>query len=134
MDKAPDIAKEKGLPTVDLEILFNYDSAVITPKAAESLMALGRALEDPRLADAKFVLAGHTDAKGRASYNLALSDRRAQSVRKFLIEHFKVSPDALIARGFGERKLKNPANPLGPENRRVQVINFTTEMVGEKRN
>lgn len=130
MAKAPDIAKDKGLPTIDVEVLFDFNSTDVTPVAAEGLMTLGRALADPRLADGKFVIAGHTDAKGSQPFNQALSDRRAQAVRGFLIEHFKIAPDNLIARGFGETRLKNPGNPHGPENRRVQVINWTSQVSG----
>ena len=127
MSRAPQVAREKGLPTVDIEVLFAYDSSEITPVAAESLMSLGRALADPRLAGQRFVIAGHTDARGARSYNVSLSDRRAQAVRAFLIEHFKIAPENLVARGFGESQLKNPRNPLAPENRRVQVINWTAQ-------
>ena len=133
MARAPEIARERGLPTVDIEVLFDYDSDQVSPAAAEGLMSLGRALTDPRLAGQKFVIGGHTDAKGAARYNLGLSDRRAQAVRTFLVEHFKVAPENLIARGYGETRLKNPANPLGPENRRVQVINWTGQLVDQRR-
>ncbi|MDX2156262.1 MAG: OmpA family protein [Hyphomicrobiaceae bacterium] len=133
MARAPEIARDKGLPTVDVEVLFPYDSAEITPQTAESLMTLGRALADPRLAGGKFVIAGHTDARGTNAYNVGLSQRRSDAVRGFLVEHFKLTPDALIARGFGETRLKNPRNPRGPENRRVQIINWTSEVVGEGR-
>jgi len=131
MARAPQVAREKGLPNVDIEVLFPYDSSDITPATAESLMNLGRALTDPRLAEQRFVIAGHTDARGTRAYNEALSDRRAKSVRQFLIEHFKVAPDRLVARGFGEAQLKNPRNPRGPENRRVQVINWTAQTAGQ---
>lgn len=133
MARAPDVAREKGLPTVDIEVLFGYDSADITPATAESLMSLGRALVDPRLAGQKFVIAGHTDAKGAKSYNLALSERRAQAVRGFLVEQFKIAPENLVARGFGESRLKNPRAPLGAENRRVQIINWTGQTVQQQR-
>ena len=133
MARAPDIARERGLPTVDIEVLFSYDSSEISPAAAEGLMSLGRALQDPRLAGQKFVIIGHTDAKGAASYNLALSDRRAAAVRNFLVEQFKIAPDNLLARGFGESRLKNARNPEGPENRRVQVINWSPQFVDQKR-
>lgn len=131
MQKAPDIAAAKGLPSVDVEVLFDYDTAAITPAAAESLRTLGRALADPRLASGKFVIAGHTDARGRDTYNLALSQRRADAVRLFLIRNFKLDPQSLVARGFGETRLKNRAEPFAPENRRVQVINWTSEVVGK---
>lgn len=133
MARAPAIARERNLPTVDIEVLFGYDSSEITPGAAESLMSLGRALADPRLSGQSFVIAGHTDARGARSYNFALSDRRAQAVRAFLIEHFKVAPDNLIARGFGESQPKNPRNPRAPENRRVQVINWSAETADRPR-
>jgi outer membrane protein OmpA-like peptidoglycan-associated protein len=125
MDRAPQIAREMNLPNVDIEVVFAYDSNKITQETAASLLALGRALQDPRLANARFVIAGHTDARGTRAYNEALSERRAQAVRQFLIEHFKIVPDKLVARGFGESQLKNPRNPRAPENRRVQVINWT---------
>lgn len=131
--RAPQIALEKGLPNVDIEVLFGYDSSQITPAAAESLLNLGHALNDPRLAGQRFVIAGHTDARGSRAYNGALSQRRAQSVRQFLIEHFKIAPDNLVARGFGETQLKNPRNPRGPENRRVQVINWTGQTAVQNR-
>ncbi len=133
MARAPEIAAAKGLPSADVEVLFPFDSSAITPKAAESLMTLGRALADERLAGSKWVIAGHTDAKGRPSYNLALSNRRADAVRGFLIENFKLKPDQLISRGFGESRLKDPANPQGPANRRVQIINWSSEVISSPR-
>ncbi|MGE0699103.1 MAG: OmpA family protein [Hyphomicrobiaceae bacterium] len=133
MARAPEIAARQGLPTVDIEVQFAYDSSEVTPAAAENLMSLGRALADPRLAGQKFVIAGHTDARGTVAYNLALSERRAQAVRGFLVEHFKIEPDNLLARGFGKSRLKNPRQPLGAENRRVQIINFTPQLVGQQR-
>jgi len=133
MARAPQIAREMGLPNVDIEVWFAYDSSEIAPATAESLMTLGRALVDPRLAGQRFVIAGHTDARGTRAYNTALSDRRAQAVRQFLIEHFKIVPDNLVARGFGESQLKTPRNPRGAENRRVQVINWTAPVAGQTR-
>lgn len=133
MARAPEIAREKGLPNVDIEVLFAYDSSEITPSTAENLTNLGRALTDPRLVGQRFVIAGHTDSRGTRAYNLALSDRRAQAVRQFLIEHFKIAPDNLVARGFGEGQLKNPRNPRGAENRRVQIINWTGQTAGQTR-
>jgi outer membrane protein OmpA-like peptidoglycan-associated protein len=112
-------------PAIDLEILFDYDSAVVGPKAAPVLGALGRALSRPELKGSVFLINGYTDAKGSADYNQALSQRRADAVRRALIEQFRLQPDTLIATGFGKEQLKNPANPLGEENRRVQIVNTT---------
>jgi outer membrane protein OmpA-like peptidoglycan-associated protein len=118
-------AERKQLPSVDLEIYFEYDAARITPQAAQVLATLGRALVDARLAEDAFLIAGHTDAKGRDEYNLALSHRRAEAVRQFLIDNFKIEAGKLVAKGFGRQHLKNPRLPLAGENRRVQIVNLT---------
>ena len=122
--RAPEIAERLALPSVDFEVNFEVDSARITPRAGQQLITLGKALADPRLADTKFVIGGHTDASGPADYNVRLSHHRAEAVRAFLIAHFNARPDNLIARGFGAQALKNKANPYASENRRVQVINW----------
>ena len=85
---------------------------------------VGRALSSPELKNAMFLLAGHTDAKGGDGYNQLLSERRAESVKQWLVDNFKVSPDRLRAIGFGRTSLKNQHKPLAAENRRVQVVNM----------
>lgn len=118
-------AEKKERPSVDLEVFFDYDAARITPQAATVLTTLGRALVDARLAGDAFLIAGHTDAKGGDDYNLDLSHRRAEVVRQFLIDNFKIAPDKLVAKGFGRQHLKNPKLPLAGENRRVQIVNLS---------
>ncbi|WP_024573944.1 MULTISPECIES: OmpA family protein [unclassified Afipia] len=118
-----DIARDK--PAIDLEIPFEYDSADISPKAVPALVALGNALSRQDLKGSVFFINGHTDAAGGADYNQTLSQRRAASVRRMLIEQYRLAPDTLIAVGFGKEQLKNPAKPLGEENRRVQIVNIT---------
>lgn len=110
--------------SVDLEIYFPYNSAAITPAATGQLIILGRALTDSRFSSATFLIAGHTDGKGGDAYNLDLSDRRAKSVRNFLISNFSVPPKALVAVGYGKEELKNPTDPEAAENRRVQIVNL----------
>jgi outer membrane protein OmpA-like peptidoglycan-associated protein len=113
------------MPSVDLEVGFEYNSARISPTAFATLTTLGRALGDPRLAGNSFLIAGHTDGKGGAAYNLQLSQQRAEAVRQFLAQNFAIDAQRLVAKGFGQRHLKDPANPLAAVNRRVQVVNFT---------
>ena len=64
---------------------------------------------------------GHTDAKGSAGYNKALSDRRAAAVRRYLVEH-GVATTRLRAVGKGESQLLNAEDPEGAENRRVEIL------------
>lgn len=120
-----EIARDK--PAIDLEILFEYNSADISPKAVPALVALGNALSRQDLKSSVFFINGHTDAAGGADYNQLLSQRRAASVRRMLIEQYRLAPDTLIAVGFGKEQLKNPAKPLGEENRRVQIVNITVQ-------
>ena len=114
-------------PSIDLEIFFDYKSAEITPRAAAALTPLGRALSDARLAGDAFLIAGHTDAKGGADYNLALSQKRAESVRQYLIANFGIDGAKLVATGMGFKHLKNAKTPLAAENRRVQIVNLSKD-------
>jgi outer membrane protein OmpA-like peptidoglycan-associated protein len=127
-----EVVEENDLPAIDLEVFFNFDSAEITPEALPMLKKLGAALSDEKLKGSVFLVAGHTDAKGSDAYNLSLSDHRAKSVAGFLVENFHIDPKQLVAAGFGEEKLKNPENPLAPENRRVQVVNIASKDVAAK--
>ena len=125
-----EIARDK--PAIDLEILFEYNSADISPKAMPALAALGKALSRQDLKGSVFFINGHTDAAGGADYNQLLSQRRANSVRRVLVEQYRLVPDTLIAAGFGKEQLKNPANPLGQENRRVQIVNTTVQAAAKR--
>lgn len=117
------IAKTK--PAIDLEIYFDYNSAQITPRALPTLQALARALSDAQFGGSTFMVGGHTDAKGSPEYNKDLSERRAEAVKRFLVEQAKVGPERLMPIGFGKEQLKNQGNPYADENRRVQVVNMT---------
>jgi outer membrane protein OmpA-like peptidoglycan-associated protein len=87
-------------------------------------VTLARALGNPELKGATFLIGGHTDAAGSDSYNQSLSERRAEAVKIFLTEQFKLSPEQLLAIGFGRSQLKNTTDPLAAENRRVQIVNI----------
>jgi outer membrane protein OmpA-like peptidoglycan-associated protein len=121
--------RRDDLPTADLEVYFEFNSAAIAPAALPALKTLGQALADGRLAGGTFIVGGHTDAKGDDDYNQRLSQRRAQSVRDFLVANFPIDPKKLMAVGYGEEQLKSADEPLAAVNRRVQVINWT-DMAG----
>lgn len=119
--KAAEIAKAR--PSIDLEITFDYNSDSIGPQAIPTLVNLGTALRSGELKGCIYLLAGHTDAKGDDAYNQSLSERRADAVRRFLVEKFSLAPENLIPLGYGKSQLKNAADPFGGENRRVQIVN-----------
>lgn len=114
--------KENDLPSIDLEVYFEYDSAAITPTAQPKLSTLGQALSDERLKGKTFLIAGHTDARGSDAYNQSLSEKRAEAVKQFLTSSSGVDVSSLVAIGYGEEQLKNPSAPEADENRRVQVV------------
>jgi len=126
-DEAVRRAERNQTPSIDLEIFFDYKSAEITPRAAATLTPLGRALSDARLAGDSFLIAGHTDAKGSAEYNLALSQKRAEAVRQYLIANFGIDGKKLVATGMGFKHLKNAKDELAAENRRVQIVNLSKD-------
>jgi outer membrane protein OmpA-like peptidoglycan-associated protein len=111
-------------PSIDIDINFDYRSAKISRSTASAVNTLGKALSNPDLKGTTFVLAGHTDGKGSLPYNQELSEKRVDTVRQYLVSHFKLSPTSLVAVGYGKTKLKNEGDPFGSENRRVQVVNM----------
>src|SRR5262249_35387750 len=111
-------------PAIDLEINFEFNSATIASSALPQVTALGEALSSGELKGRTFLLGGHTDAKGSDTYNQGLSERRTESVKRFLQEKYGIEPSNLVAVGYGKTQLKNADNPFGAENRRVQVVNM----------
>ena len=107
--------------SIDLDIRFELNSAVLRVDARRQLRTLARALASRELATSRFTIAGHTDASGTADYNLALSRRRAAAVADYLAREFGVSRERLETTGHGEARLKTPLDPTGAENRRVEV-------------
>lgn len=110
-------------PKVDLEINFEYNSAALTPKTEPQLNSLGKALTSNELAGSVIMLGGHTDAKGSDDYNQVLSERRAETVKRFLTEKYNIPAANLISAGYGKKGPKNPNDLFAAENRRVEIVN-----------
>jgi outer membrane protein OmpA-like peptidoglycan-associated protein len=116
------IAKDR--PSVDVEVNFDYNSAKVGPSAVPSVTALGKALTSPELQGGTFVLAGHTDAKGSLPSNQDLSEKRADAIKRYLIDNFHIPSANLVTVGYGKTKLKNETEPFAATNRRVQIVNM----------
>jgi outer membrane protein OmpA-like peptidoglycan-associated protein len=110
-------------PSLSLLIQFDFNSARVKPESQQALANLAQALQSQELAESKFAIEGHTDAKGRADYNLKLSQQRADAVRQFLSQR-GVTESRLAAVGKGASEPANEADPLAAENRRVRVVNL----------
>ena len=115
-------------PQLELDaIQFETGSAAIRPEQARALASIGTTLREVIAADPRTVILveGHTDATGSASYNLALSDRRAETVALALTEYFRVPPENMITQGYGETSLKVPTLESEAANRRAVVRNIS---------
>lgn len=106
---------------IDMNIQFEFNSAKITREGSDALQQLSIAMKSAQLLDSRFVIEGHTDAKGTAKYNLDLSSRRAQSVVGYLkSQGIDVGRLETVGKGFNE--LLNEDDPLAAENRRVRIV------------
>lgn len=119
-------------PNIDLEINFEYNSANLSPAAEPQLNSLGKALTSTELEGSVIMLGGHTDAKGGDEYNQRLSERRAEAVRRFLIENYRIPAANLVSAGYGKKGLKNTADPYAAENRRVEIVNMAEKEQASK--
>jgi outer membrane protein OmpA-like peptidoglycan-associated protein len=117
-----EIAKAK--PSIDLDIPFEMDSAILSAAVRPSVQALGRALNNPELKGGTFVIAGFTDGLESESYSEALSLRRAEAVKYELVKSFNIATDDLVTVGYGSARLKNAINPFDRANNRVEIINM----------
>jgi outer membrane protein OmpA-like peptidoglycan-associated protein len=114
-------------PKIDLDIQFDYNSDKITTTSMPSVQALGKALSDANLKGSTFVVAGHTDAIGSDAYNQDLSERRADTIKRYLADKYGINGSDLVTVGYGKTKPKDPNAPMDPINRRVQVVNMDTK-------
>src|SRR5215468_786751 len=108
--------------------LFEYDSDVLQSSAIGQLQKLGTLIQrNPR---ATFSVEGYTDSFGTFEYNLDLSQRRADSVKRYLVEAMGINPAQVQTHGFGATKFRASPNGSIEEqspNRRVEVVVRTTE-------
>jgi outer membrane protein OmpA-like peptidoglycan-associated protein len=108
---------------VDLNVPFAFNSSELLPQADEQLRALQSALASGGLKSDRFLVAGHTDGVGSAPYNRALSLRRAEAVKRFLVKR-GIAPERLQTTGYGADRLLRPDRPDDAANRRVEIRNL----------
>lgn len=124
-EEIAEIASTK--PKIDLEIQFDYNSADISGNSMPAVQELGKALSNAQMRGSTFVVAGHTDSVGSEGYNQDLSERRADTIKRYLTEKYGINGADLVTVGYGESKPKDPNAPMDPANRRVQVVNMASK-------
>jgi outer membrane protein OmpA-like peptidoglycan-associated protein len=108
--------------------LFEYDSDVLQSSAIGQLQKLGTLIQ--RNPKATFTVEGYTDSFGTVEYNLDLSQRRADSVKRYLVEVMRINPAQVETRGYGATKFRTSPNGSIDEqspNRRVEIVVHTSE-------
>jgi outer membrane protein OmpA-like peptidoglycan-associated protein len=121
----------RGLIVNMSDVLFDTDSANLKPGAREKLARVtGVLLSHPGL---QVSVEGHTDSVGAAGYNQRLSERRADSVRTYLVGQ-GIAPTAVATSGFGESQpvVSNNTSSGRQQNRRVELV-VSGEAIGTAR-
>lgn len=115
------IAKPATIGRSDLMINFVSGSSALTDSGKRQALAFYRATQAPQLSGKRFMIAGHTDAKGSRALNLDLSQRRAQAVVDFLVAQ-GAERGKFDVKGYGFDKPIAGMNPKAAANRRVEVV------------
>ncbi|MEO8205354.1 MAG: OmpA family protein [Chthoniobacterales bacterium] len=105
------------------DVLFDYDHDMLKDQAMGTLQKLGLLIQ--RNPTATFLIEGHSDSFGSDEYNLVLSQRRAESVKAWLVQTLKIDPARIETRGFGKTRLLAPATGDIQQqqlNRRVEIV------------
>ena len=116
------------LRRIDLNTVnFQTGSAIVTRSQVAKLDQLAASLNAAIERDPSevFLIEGHTDAVGDEISNLTLSDRRAETVARILIEEYGVPAENLVVEGYGESDLKVDTADANAENRRVTLRRIT---------
>jgi outer membrane protein OmpA-like peptidoglycan-associated protein len=130
--QSKDMAVKQSRTEVRIElasdVLFDFDSAEIQPKARQTLARIAQFIGGS--AKGQVRIFGYTDGKGSATYNQGLSERRAQSVKRWFIDKDGLRKVDFATQGFGARNPVAPNtkpdgsdNPGGrKKNRRVEIV------------
>jgi len=104
----------------DLLITFELGSDELSAQARANLQEFAKAMNDPALSSTQFNVDGHTDARGSDSFNMTLSERRAQKVVEYL-ESLGIASSRLKPKGHGESAPRDTSDPFAAINRRVEA-------------
>jgi outer membrane protein OmpA-like peptidoglycan-associated protein len=113
-------------PAVTLNVLFGSNSDAIPSASYAEIDKLGTLLSWPQYTDYRIQLEGHTDSQGSARKNQALSEKRVQNIKAYLVQRFHLAPERILTVGYGSTKpIASNDTPEGrSQNRRVEVVNL----------
>jgi outer membrane protein OmpA-like peptidoglycan-associated protein len=112
----------RAFPAAAVDVRFSNRSAVVNPGSVPVIEAVGRALTNPALGKAEFVIVDHTNTSDNKDADLALSQRRAEAIRVILIDQFGISDTRITATGFGEEWIDKIAALRGRHVSRIEIV------------
>lgn len=113
------------------DILFDFDKWDIRPEAEDTLKKVGDVVNAS--GSSRVVISGHTDSKGSDRYNQTLSEKRAGSVKNWLIKNSGADSKIIEIIGYGESKPAAPnTHPDGTDNPEGRRKNRRVEIIVEK--
>lgn len=117
----------------DSKVLFDFDSSALRAESKDAIRQLSEVLN--KYPDTDVVVEGHTDNTGTSAYNQKLSERRARSVRDYVV-NLGVDPSRLQTKGLGfdEPIASNDTEAGRQQNRRVQFVITANEDLKKKAN
>jgi outer membrane protein OmpA-like peptidoglycan-associated protein len=131
----PTIAVQETAREIKIElpgdVLFDFDKWDLRPDAEPTLRQVAEIIQ--RYPNANVAIAGYTDAKGAETYNLQLSERRAKSVKAWLVQQGGVDGKRMTTKGWGEAKPVAPnTHPGGSDNPEGRQKNRRVELTVKK--
>lgn len=120
--RRPDL--RRAAPSIEIQsINFEFGSAEIPRSQYHKVEQIAQALQRllQRRRGTRILIEGHTDAVGSNAVNLALSERRAEALKRVLVRQFRIPSRALETVGYGEEYLLVPTPHENWQNRRVTL-------------
>jgi OOP family OmpA-OmpF porin len=120
--------KTKKMVSITLHVEFDFDKDTVRPEYHSDIKKVADFLK--KYPQTSAILEGHTDAEGSDEYNLNLSKKRAESIKKYLVDKFGISASRISTKGFGESQpvTTNKTKEGRQQNRRVvaDIVTYTT--------
>lgn len=120
--KPPEVGSMEG-PILRMMVLFNNNSAALNDDEKDQLsLVMGRAMQSPALKDAVFEVQGHNDESGSDKASMDISKKRAEAVKKYLVDSCNIDPKRLQVAAYGHSRpaVPNTTQESRKLNRRVE--------------
>lgn len=120
-----DFTFQEGISLKLNNVYYNFNDGSIRPDAAKDLDVLYQVMT--KYPDIEIELGSYTDARGTSAFNLDLSQRRAESAVQYLVNR-GIDPLRIIAKGYGETRLRNQCSDGVPCSESEHKLNRRTEV------